>query len=174
LPASSRSTPLSRLWPISQPPPTALASAPLIPFISCADRCTVLGPQRIRLPAHYLDCTVAYTTALLILQYTHTLRRPPPPPRPAQTLTWAPTPSGGMSFPLRPRCMKRARMRARPWNRGARQSWAQVGAGGAVDSRAQQAAPSCSATYATASPRARKSSHPFTIKHTSLSSQPAR
>ena len=66
---SSRSPPRSALA-ISQPPPTALASAPLIPFISCADRCTVLGSQRIRLPAHYLDyCVVAH----------HTTTTSPPP-----------------------------------------------------------------------------------------------
>jgi hypothetical protein len=67
----------------SQPPPTALASAPLIPFISCADRCTVLGPRRIRLLAHYLDCTVAHTTAQTPLS-SCTHARPPPHTAPAR------------------------------------------------------------------------------------------
>jgi hypothetical protein len=93
----------------SQPPPTALASAPLIPFISCADRCTVLGPRRIRLLAHYLDCTVAHHAAQTPpSSCTHT-HRPHPPLRPAQTQTWAPTPSGGMSFPLRPPLIRKGK-----------------------------------------------------------------
>ena len=108
-------------------PAKSLASAPLIPFISCTHRHSafiVCPLSHSRSPTTTPHHGVAQTHTSHSFTHSHSRRRPPPL-RPAHAQTqWAPTPSGGMSCPSPSSTLPhvKARMRARRWNSGARAS----------------------------------------------------